>query len=75
MVKITDYPNFTIDVEDVIYNGPATIVFYRGVDGNRRKAVAKCHPDDFYSEELGRVVAVLKAVQKEIPKLIKQLTS
>lgn len=59
----------------VIYNDPATIFFYKDpITGKEKKAVAKCHPDDIYDREVGIRVAILKALHKEIPRIIKHET-
>lgn len=59
----------------VIYNDPATIFFYKDpITGKEKKVVAKCHPDDIYDKEVGRRVAILKALYKEIPRIIKHET-
>lgn len=43
-------------IKDVIYNGPATIVFW--VDGS--KTVVKCQEDDDYDPEKGLAMAIAK---------------
>jgi len=55
----------------IIYNDPATVLFYEDpITGEEKKVVAKCHPDDTYDKELGKKVAILKAFHKEIPRII-----
>lgn len=44
------------DIKDVIFNDPATIVFWR--DGT--KTVVKCQEGDKYSKELGLAMAIVK---------------
>lgn len=59
----------------IIYNDPATILFYEDpITGKEKKVVAKCHPDDTYDKELGKKVAILKALHKEIPRIIEYET-
>ena len=45
-----------IYIRKVIYNRPATIVFW----SDDTKTVAKCHGDDIYSPETGLVICCLK---------------
>ena len=48
--------NKDIYIKRVIYNNPATIVFW----SDDTKTVAKCHEDDTYSEEMGLILCCLK---------------
>lgn len=50
----------SIYITKVIYNNPATMVFWS--DGT--KTIAKCHEDDTYSCEQGLNVCILKKVFK-----------
>jgi hypothetical protein len=67
-------PSFDIRVEKVIFNNPATIVFYRvvyedGKTSDLRKSIAKCNTKfDKYDEKIGLKVAMLKILKKEIDK-------
>lgn len=45
-------------IENVIFNDPATIVFW--LDGS--KTVVKCQPGDTFSKELGLAMAICKKV-------------
>ena len=59
-----------IDVEDiyivkVMYNNPATIVFWS--DGT--KSVSKCHGEDKYNPKIGLYLAVLKRFSKSVGNL------
>lgn len=45
-----------IYIKEVIYNNPATIVFWN--DGT--KTVSKCHEDDTYSKETGLAICIIK---------------
>lgn len=58
--KVEKGPNYskysTIVIEKVLYNNPATIVFW--TDGT--KTVAKCSEFDEYSPETGLAICVLK---------------
>ena len=63
-----------IKIVKVIYRNPATIVFIENRQGKVTKSIAKCHPNDTYSKAVGHDVAVLKYMQKEIPKLIEEVT-
>jgi len=64
-----------LKIEKIIFNGPATILFYVGVDGKSKKAVAKCHSYDKYDWRVGLEVALMKAFHRELPKAILRLTS
>lgn len=48
----------TTDIDRVIFNDPATIVFWK--DGT--KTVVKCHPEDNFDEEIGFMCCYLKRV-------------
>lgn len=45
-----------IYIKRIIYNNPATVVFW----SDDTKTVAKCHEDDMYSEEVGLILCCLK---------------
>lgn len=45
-----------IYISQVIYNDPATIVFWN--DGT--KTISKCHPNDTYSKEFGLLMCIHK---------------
>lgn len=45
-------------IENVIFNDPATIVFW----GDGDKTVVKCQPGDTFSKELGLAMAICKKV-------------
>lgn len=47
-----------VDIEKVIFNGPATIVFWS--DGI--KTIVKCTEDDIYDQEKGFAMAICKRV-------------
>lgn len=49
-------PKFIPDIKDVIFNNPATIVFW--ADGS--KTVVKCQDDDIYDPEKGLAMAISK---------------
>ena len=55
-------PNRLIDlglrITKVIFNDPATIVFWS--DGT--KTVSKCHPDDYYDKYTGLAMAICKKI-------------
>lgn len=51
-VKVCGY----LEIQNVIFNDPATIVFWS--DGS--KTVVKCQPGDTYSKELGLAMAIAK---------------
>lgn len=53
---ITHWTGHLPTIKDVIYNGPATIVFW--VDGS--KTVVKCQEDDDYDPEKGLAMAIAK---------------
>lgn len=48
----------TTDIYRVIFNDPATIVFWK--DGT--KTVVKCHPEDTFDEEIGFMCCYLKRI-------------
>lgn len=54
---VMPYDNF-ITPKEVIYNDPATIVFWE--DGT--KTIVKCQPGDTFSKELGLAMAIAKKV-------------
>ena len=55
VVKWLDEPD-RVNVKKVIYNDPATIVYFS--DGS--KSVVKRHPDDEYDEEKGFLLCLAK---------------
>lgn len=59
------------DIDRVIFNDPATIVFWK--DG--AKTVVKCHPEDTFDEEIGFMCCYLKRIlsSKEYSKFCKYL--
>lgn len=61
----------TTDIDRVIFNDPATIVFWK--DGT--KTVVKCHPEDTFDEEIGFMCCYLKRVlsSKEYTKFCEYL--
>lgn len=48
----------TTDIDRVIFNDPATIVFWK----DKTKTVVKCHPEDTFDEEIGFMCCYLKRV-------------
>jgi hypothetical protein len=60
--KVIQSPNESkpkgLRIDDVIYNDPATIVFWN--DGT--KTVVKCQEDDIYSKEQGLALCITKKV-------------
>jgi hypothetical protein len=48
-------------IKEVMYNNPATIVFWS--DGS--KTVSKCHAGDAYSPEAGLTMCILKKIQEK----------
>lgn len=63
----------TTDIDRVIFNDPATIVFWK--DGT--KTVVKCHPEDTFDEEIGFTCCYLKRVlsSKEYTKFCEYLNN
>lgn len=55
---LADEDGNSVYIKEVIYNDPATIVFWS--DGT--KTTSKCQKGDTYSSEVGLVLAVLKKV-------------
>ena len=49
-------PSLTNEIENVIFNNPATIVYW--ADGT--KTVVKCQPEDEYCKETGLAMCILK---------------
>lgn len=63
---------FSIEVSPVkvIFNEPSTTFFFKGLNGETQKIVDKCHPDDIFSKDKGYTIALLKATQQLIERLI-----
>lgn len=63
----------TIFVEKVIYNEPATILFYRQspYDGKLKKVIAKCKDEDVYSKQKGLDICLAKAFKREMENILK----
>lgn len=55
---LSDENGNSIYIKEVIYNDPATIVFWS--DGT--KTTSKCQKGDIYSPEVGLILAVLKKI-------------
>ena len=84
VLNIDALVNYCIQIDKVIFNNPATIMFYRipTIGDNdetigyseQRKVVAKCLVgEDVFSEEQGLRVAFLKALQKEAKRELKNI--
>jgi hypothetical protein len=75
-VDMTGYTyQMTLNLQRVIYNDPATIIFYNfstDPEGTVRKAIAKCLPTDRYNKDKGLEVAVLKAFRREIQNALRK---
>lgn len=56
--KPKELPKRRIFIDRIIFNGPATIVYWD--DGT--KTVVKCKPDDPYSKDAGVAMATLKKI-------------
>lgn len=48
----------TPDIDRVIFNDPATIIFWK----DNTKTIVKCHPADTFDEEIGFMCCYLKRV-------------
>lgn len=61
----------TTDIDRVIFNDPATIVFWK----DKTKTVVKCHPEDTFDEEIGFMCCYLKRIlsSKEYTKFCEYL--
>lgn len=61
----------TMDIDRVIFNDPATIVFWK----DKTKTVVKCHPEDTFDEEIGFMCCYLKRIlsSKEYTKFCEYL--
>lgn len=61
----------TTDIDRVLFNDPATIVFWK----DKTKTVVKCHPEDTFDEEIGFMCCYLKRVlsSKEYTKFCEYL--
>ena len=59
------------DIDRVIFNDPATIVFWK----DKTKTVVKCHPEDTFDEEIGFMCCYLKRIlsSKEYTKFCEYL--
>lgn len=70
---LKDTIKITIFVEKVIYNNPATILFYRQspYDGKLKKVIAKCKEEDVYSKQKGLDICLAKAFKREMEKILK----
>lgn len=54
--RFTRKDHKTMDIKQVIFNDPATIVIW----ADETKTVVKCQPGDTYSEELGLAMCISK---------------
>lgn len=63
---------YTMGVKKVIYNNPATIVYF--TDGS--KSVVKLHPDDTFDETTGLLMAISKRLlgSKGLHRALKDFT-
>ena len=61
------------DIDRVIFNDPATIVFWK----DKTKTIVKCHPEDTFDEEIGFMCCYLKRIlsSKEYTKFCGYLNS
>ena len=61
----------TTDIDHVLFNDPATIVFWK----DKTKTVVKCHPEDTFDEEIGFMCCYLKRIlsSKEYTKFCEYL--
>ncbi|MCR8994575.1 hypothetical protein [Brevibacillus laterosporus] len=85
MRLIEETAKMDIYVDRIIYNKPATIMFYRTAHldyygefiswSSERKIVAKCNVDsgDVYDKERGYQVCLLKAIRKEANKALAKM--
>lgn len=68
---INEMASFGLQVERVIFNEPATILFYTvpnyktGTFSKPRKVIAKCKSGDTFDRETGMKVCLLSAMRKE----------
>ncbi|ALA47957.1 hypothetical protein SUNDANCE_141 [Brevibacillus phage Sundance] len=82
---IQETEKMDIFVDRIIYNEPATIMFYRTAHldsygrfiswSPERKIVAKCNVDsgDVYDKQIGYQVCLLKAISKEANKVLAKM--
>ena len=68
-----DNLSLNIKIKEIIFNRPATILFYENLSGERCKVVAKCHPNDYFCKNKGIEIAIRKAFIQEAQKQIKQI--
>lgn len=68
-----DNISLNIKIKEIIFNRPATILFYENLSGERCKVVAKCHPNDYFCKNKGIEIAIRKAFIQEAQKQIKQI--
>ncbi|MGG0794780.1 hypothetical protein ABE137_12340 [Brevibacillus laterosporus] len=85
MRLIQETEKMDIFVDRIIYNEPATIMFYRTAHldsygrfiswSPERKIVAKCNVDsgDVYDKQIGYQVCLLKAIRKEVNKALAKM--
>lgn len=55
----------------IVFNGPATIIFFKDLYGEHRKAVAKCAPGEDFDPRIGVSIAILRMFQVLIEQKIK----
>jgi hypothetical protein len=53
---------------NVVYNNPATILFYKDINGKRKKVISKCEETDEYNKQRGLRICLLKAIARETQK-------
>ena len=56
LLAIYDDTNWNLYIRKVVYNNPATIVFW----SDNTKTISKCHGEDIYDWRVGLLTAVLK---------------
>lgn len=61
LTKMNLYKNLPSTVEKIVYNGPATIVFWK--DGT--KTVVKCHEGDQFDEVTGFLLCCLRKMMTQ----------
>lgn len=68
--KTSTIENNGIEIERVLFNGPATIVFFK--DGT--KSVAKCRAGDVFDHEKGIAMAVMRKIysRKEFKEVLEE---
>lgn len=64
---------FSITTSHTIINGTTTIIFFENLKGKPEKCVVRCHEEDTFDADKGKKIAVLKAMKREIEKVLREI--